>query len=99
MIEELRRKLDEIDGELLHLLSRRGEVAMRIGRIKAEKGLPLRSPEREAEIIARMVRENPGPLSDAAVARIFRRIIAETLRLQKEVVRHDRGDEARGHPK
>ncbi len=99
MIEELRRELDRIDRELLQLLSRRAEVALRIGCLKAEQGLPLRSLEREAEVIARVKRENPGPLNEEAVARIFRRIIAETRRLEEEVVRDDCGDEARGHAK
>ncbi len=99
MIEELRRELDRIDRELLQLLSRRAEVALRIGFLKAEQGLPLRSLEREEAVIARAKRENPGPLSEEAVARIFRRIIAETRKLEEEVVRNDCGDEARGHAK
>lgn len=97
MIEELRRELDRIDGALLLLLSLRGEIALRIGALKAQNGLPLRSPEREEGVIARVRRENPGPLSDAAVERIFRRIIAETRRLEEEVVGDDRGDAPRGH--
>ncbi len=97
MLEELRRELEEIDREILLLLSRRAEVALRIGRVKARSGIPLYLPRREEEVIARVVRANPGPLGTEAVERIFRRIVAETRRLEEEVVRDDCGDAPRGN--
>jgi chorismate mutase len=97
MLEELRRELEEIDREILSLLSRRAEVALCIGRLKTKNGLPVHLPQREEEVIARVVRANPGPLGPEAVERIFRRIIAETRRLEEEVVRNDCGDAPRGH--
>ncbi len=97
MLEELRRELEEIDREILALISRRAEVALRIGRVKAQNGIPLYLPQREEEVIAQVVRANPGPLGPKAVERIFRRIVAETRRLEEEVVRDDRGDAPRGN--
>ena len=97
MLEELRRELEEIDRRILALLSRRAEVALRIGRVKSRNGLPLHLPQREEEVIARVVRANPGPLGPDAVERIFRRIIAETRRLEEEVVGNDCGHAPRGH--
>lgn len=46
---ELRKKIDEIDEKILLLLKERIEVSIRIGRIKREKGLPIRDIERERE--------------------------------------------------
>ncbi|MEM0216230.1 MAG: chorismate mutase [Candidatus Bathyarchaeia archaeon] len=46
---ELRKKIDEIDEKILHLLKERIEVSIRIGTIKREKGLPIRDVERERE--------------------------------------------------
>ncbi|MGY4706924.1 chorismate mutase [Candidatus Bipolaricaulota sp. J31] len=97
MLEELRKELEEIDREILALLSRRAEVALRIGRVKSRNGLPLHLPRREEEVINRVVRANPGPLGPDAVERIFRRIIAETRRLEEEVVGNDCGHAPRGH--
>ncbi len=97
MLERLRRELDEIDGDILRLLSRRAELALMIGREKAKRGLPLRDVEREEAVISRLVGLNPGPLGPDAVERIFRRIIAETLKLEEEVVRDDCGHAPRGH--
>ena len=56
---------------------------MEIGRIKRELGLPVYSPEREAFILDRVARENPGPLDATAVRRVFERIIDESRRLER----------------
>lgn len=97
MIDGWRRQIDELDREILRLLNRRAELAHRIGDEKRAKGLPLHSPAREEEVLRCITEENTGPLSAAAVERIFRLIIAESRNLQ-EVSKNDRGDEARGDP-
>ncbi len=51
-IPSLRDEIDRIDRELVKLLARRLHSAVEIARIKAERGLPMRSPDREAELIA-----------------------------------------------
>ncbi len=51
-IPSLRDEIDRIDRELVKLLGRRLHSAIEIARIKAAKGLAMRSPEREAELIA-----------------------------------------------
>ena len=61
---------------------------MEVGRIKAEMGLPIYSPEREAEILDRVARENPGPLDPTAVRRVFERIIDESRRLERVSAEH-----------
>jgi len=55
-IEELRRRIDEIDGRLLELLSERVEVARRIGELKRKLGAPIADQAREAEVISRGLR-------------------------------------------
>jgi chorismate mutase len=82
-VEAWRRRIDQIDTQLMRLLNSRSACAVEIGRIKAELGLPVYSPEREAEILERVMRENPGPLDPLAVRRVFERIIDESRRLER----------------
>jgi chorismate mutase len=82
-IEEWRHRIDAIDTQLMSLLNSRSACAVEIGRIKRELGLPVYSPEREAWILERVARENPGPLDATAVRRVFERIIDESRRLER----------------
>ena len=51
-IDKLRQQIDALDDELLALLSRRAQLAHRIGALKA--GAPAYRPERESEILRRV---------------------------------------------
>lgn len=84
-IENWRRRIDEIDGKLLRLLNERAEHSIAIGRIKEKRNAPIYAPEREKEIIHRVISENPGPLSADSVRSIFERIIDESRKLEKNV--------------
>jgi len=72
-----RRRIDEIDKKLVELLNERSQCALEIGRIKQESNIPLYQPDRENEVLENAERENKGPLSDAAIRRLFERIIDE----------------------
>jgi chorismate mutase len=78
-----RRKIDEIDTAMLHLLSLRAELALEVARVKSAEGLALRVPARERAIVSRMKRLNPGPLEGQAVAKIYELILAESVRNQE----------------
>jgi chorismate mutase len=82
-IDAWRRRIDQIDTQLMGLLNSRSACAVEIGRIKRALGLPVYSPEREARILERVMRENPGPLDPTAVKRVFERIIDESRRLER----------------
>lgn len=79
-IEDWRGQIDEIDAELLRLLSRRARLAAHIAACKRAAGLPLRSPDREAQIVSRICGSNAGPLDRRAIKRLFRQIISESRR-------------------
>ena len=83
-IEDWRAKIDEIDEGLLTLLNRRMSFALEIGKIKAENGEPVYSPDREALIRDRIKALNSGPLSDEAVDRLFWLIIGESRSLEQK---------------
>ena len=82
-IEGWRRRIDEIDSQLNRLLNARSACALEIGRVKRRVGLAIYSPEREAAILERVTRENPGPLDGTAIRRVFERIIDESRRLER----------------
>ena len=82
-IEEWRTRIDAIDEQLMRLLNSRSACAVELGKIKRSLGLPIYSAEREGQILARVERENPGPLDAVAVRRVFERVIDESRRLER----------------
>lgn len=86
-IEELRRRIDVIDEQLVRLLNVRVACAVEIGRVKHDLAVPIYQPEREKQVLGR-VRESAttlaGPLGGEAVVRIFERIIDEARRAERE---------------
>ncbi len=83
-MKSLRRKIDRADKRIVKLLNKRASHADEIGKIKEKLGLEIYSPEREKQVIDNVCRENPGPLNDEAVRRVYERIIDESRRLERE---------------
>lgn len=82
-IDELRARIDVLDRQLVSLLSERASCALSIGRLKEVTGLPVYQPAREAEVLANVQAANAGPLDNAAIARLFERILDEARRLER----------------
>jgi chorismate mutase/prephenate dehydratase len=81
-LDDLRRRIDALNLELLRLLSERAELATEIGRVKKSNGTPAFQPVREREVLERMAAENPGPLTAEHVRRIFTEIISACRALE-----------------
>ena len=79
-LKQLREQIDQLDDELLILANRRAALAQQVGHLK-EDGVVLR-PEREAQVLQRLQDQNSGPLSNAAVARLFTEIISQCRALE-----------------
>jgi chorismate mutase len=84
-----RRRIDEIDRKLVELLNERSQCALEIGKIKQAEHLPLYQPDREREVLENAEKVNPGPLSDAAIRRLFERIIDEARSAEREAMYSD----------
>jgi chorismate mutase/prephenate dehydratase len=82
-LKKCREQIDEIDDRLLQLVSRRAQLARTIGSLK--QGGPIYRPEREAQILRRLMENNPGPLADEAVTAIFRTVMSNCRALEKEL--------------
>ncbi len=86
-IEDMRRRIDVIDDQLVRLLNVRVACAVEIGRLKHDAGFPVYQPDREKQVLEQ-VRQSAtalsGPLNGAAIVRIFERIIDEARRVERE---------------
>jgi chorismate mutase len=83
-IDHIREEIDRLDRELLRIFNERAALALAIGEIKKEKGLPVYDPQREKRIFDRMKAANPGPLEDSAIIRLFERVIDESRSLERQ---------------
>ena len=81
-LETLRREIDEIDDSMHDLLMRRAEIVRRIGALKGPNNPILYRPEREAQLLRRLVERHRGELPVMAVVRIWREILTASTRLQ-----------------
>ena len=78
----LRERIDAVDRELLALLNRRAALALDVGEIKKREGSVVFRPEREAQVIDGLKRENAGPLNSDSVAPIWREIMSACRALE-----------------
>lgn len=85
-LDQLRLRLDAIDAQVLALLSERAGAVLDIGDYKRKHGLPIHVPERENNVVERLQKDNPGPLREDAIERIYRAIIEEMRKLEEEHV-------------
>lgn len=82
-INELRSRIEPIDSELLKLFTERMEITEKLGRYKAEKGLPIQDKSREKEILARMT-ENSGDL-ELYIYQFFNNLFQLSKARQREI--------------
>ena len=82
-IDDWRRKIDDIDRRLVELLNERSRCVVEIGRLKKNNGAPLYQPDRERQVLEGVERANRGPLSEAAIRRLFERILDEARSVER----------------
>ena len=59
-LSDWRERIDNIDHQLIDLLNERMQCAQEVGRIKKAAGQPIRDPERELDVIAKIKAYNQG---------------------------------------
>ena len=97
-LADWRHRIDEIDRKLVKLLNERSKCALEIGKLKQQAKLPLYQPDREKEVLQNAEQNNTGPLTDAAIRRLFERIIDEARSAERLAMHSDgaRKAEAKG---
>lgn len=83
-LEELRLRLDEINDQILELLSERGTIAQEIGKVKTKSGINRFDPMRERKMLDVIADKNPGPFETSTVQHIFKEIFKAALELQED---------------
>ncbi len=83
-LRRLRRRIDALDRRIVALLNERSELGREVGREKATAGRrAIRDAEREREVLLRVTMANTGPIPQADLLAIYRRLIAATRTLEK----------------
>jgi chorismate mutase / prephenate dehydratase len=82
-LKGFRVQIDKLDLSILESITRRAELAAKIGKVKSENNDTIFSPSREEEVIANVLAANKGPLPEATIRAIFREIISGSRALQR----------------
>lgn len=84
---ELRNQIDSLDQQIQSLINHRAACAQQVAEVKQRFSQQLPAifyrPEREAQVLRRVMERNQGPLSDQDMARIFREIMSVCLALEQ----------------
>ncbi len=86
-LDEIRKRIDAVDAEIQQLISERAALAQEVAQIKqaeqtGEEVLFYR-PEREAQVLRKVLERNQGPLPGEEMARLFREIMSACLALEQ----------------
>ena len=85
-VGEYRKRIDAIDDHLLTLLGERAKVAEEIGVLKRSAGAAtLHDPEREEQVLARLMGKGAGAFPPSAIRSVFREVISACLSLEQPV--------------
>ncbi len=94
-LNRVRQDIDAIDARIQELIAERARCAQRVAAIKLEEVQQARArgesdrevvyyrPEREAQVLRRIMERDQGPLEGPTVAHVFREIMSACLALEK----------------
>ena len=81
----VRKKIDALDRRIVGLLNERAELGREVGRAKLAEGRrAIADAEREREVLLRVTMANAGPLPQADLLAMYRRLIAATKALEAQ---------------
>lgn len=86
-LDPFRRRLDELDDRIAHLLGERFEVCRQIARVKHAEGIPMMQPDRVAAVRARyLARGAEVDLPAEFTADLFELLIGATCKEEDELM-------------
>ena len=93
-MRRLRKKIDSLDRKIVGLLNERADLGREVGRAKVAAGRrAITDPEREREVLLRVSMANAGPLPQADLLAMYRRLIAATKALEARDRRREATDD------
>ena len=82
-IEDIRKRIEKIDNEILRMMANRTAAAVEMGKRKASDSLPLRAPDVEEKVIGRYVsKAKEFGMSEDSASTIARLLIHESIEQQ-----------------
>ena len=92
-LKRLRKRIDSLDRKIVALLNERAELGREVGREKTASGRRgVRDVEREREVLLRVTMANTGPIAQADLLAIYRKLIAATRALETRDREGERGE-------
>lgn len=82
-LKSLRESIDAVDRKLVELLNERARLAQSVGAVKSTSNAPVYRPERETDVLRKVVALNPGPLSESALTGVMREVISACRGLER----------------
>lgn len=87
-LDQLRQQIDSLDRQIQELINKRAGCAQRVAEVKQKYAAPgekvvFYRPEREAQVLRKVMERNDGPLADESMARLFREIMSQCLALEE----------------
>ncbi|PTG11351.1 chorismate mutase, partial [Staphylococcus chromogenes] len=82
-LETYRKEIEDINEQILTLLSKRGELAKKIGEEKRKQSTVIYDPQREKEMLNSLIDKNQGPFNDNVIKQLFKEIFKASTDLQK----------------
>jgi chorismate mutase len=98
-IADWRKKIDELDRQLVRLVNERANCAMEIGRLKQGLAMPVYEPDREKIIFENIAQMNQGPLSQMQLRQVYERLIDVMRQLQWDEMTPERQSGTELEPK
>ncbi|MCK6578932.1 MAG: bifunctional 3-deoxy-7-phosphoheptulonate synthase/chorismate mutase [Anaerolineae bacterium] len=86
-LSELRAQVDDINMQILELLSQRARIVSEIGKVHTAMGNAHYDPAREAEMLTRLQQANRGPFSNQTIQALFREIFRASLEMEEQQAR------------
>ena len=84
-LDLLRKQLDELNGDLLNLIKKRGDLVKEVAKFKPNQGADKKyDPVREHQMLEKLKNQNEGPFQDATIIHLFKEIFKAGLELQEK---------------
>ncbi len=84
-LENLRKRIDEIDSQLVKLLNERARIVVEIGKLKNKSDKPIYAPDREKQVFEKVIKSNEGPLPDACLVAVWRELMSGSFVLERSL--------------
>ncbi|AQQ09903.1 P-protein [Sedimentisphaera cyanobacteriorum] len=83
-LEDLRKKIDQIDSRLVELINERAKVVVDVGKLKRRDGsVPVYAPDRESQVLSKICELNKGPLPDKTLVAVWRELMSGSFFIER----------------